>query len=149
MTVSFWSHNRLSSGGFIVSKTNNDMYSYSPQLQKVLEMERIYECCSLVGFTRKVYILVCFPMSVYAPFSQKAMGSTLLFTPIPSKSSFRLTSYLDNRLSVYGTLKVARFSKRVSVHRWSIVISTNTWQPTYIFKYMNNFLIIGIFDRLL
>ena len=43
----------------------------------------------------------------------------LLFTPIPSKLSFRLTSYLGNRLFVYGTLKVARFSKRVSVHQYT------------------------------
>ena len=50
----------------------------------------IYECCSLVGFPRKVYILVCFPMSVYAPFNQKAMGSTPAIHTYPIQVVFQI-----------------------------------------------------------
>ena len=44
----------------------------------------------LFSFTRKVHILVCFPMSVYAPFNQKAIGSTPAIHTYPIQVVFQI-----------------------------------------------------------
>ena len=104
----FWSHNRLSCGGFTVSKTNNDMYPYSPQLQKCSRWNvQIWNILWLALLAKYIFSIV-FRCQFTPLLTKRLWDPPLLFTPIPSKSSFRLTSYLDNRLSVWIIVKTAQ-----------------------------------------
>ena len=59
--------------------------------------------------------------------TKKLWDPPLLFTPIPSKSSYWLTSYLDNRLFTVPQRSLSSQSCwRTQIYRWSIVIANQS-----------------------